>query len=76
MSRRTCTGKVTPDSNILFSSPINLATCWLEVMRVMQLWWKVDEKRGIKEIGLKVDPNLPITAAAVKLSVTHFIIKA
>ena len=76
MSRRTCTGKVTPDSNILFSSPLNLATCWLEVMRVMQLWWKVDKKRGIKEIRLKVDPNLPITAAAVKLSVTHFIIKA
>ena len=75
MSRRTCTGKVTPDNNFLLSSPLNLVICWLEVMRVMHLWWKVEEKRGSKEIGLKVDANLP-NIRAVKLSVSQLITKA
>ena len=43
----------------------------------MHLWWKVEEKIGSNEIGLKVDANLPIiTAADVKPIVSQFIIKA
>ena len=76
LSRRTCIGEVPPENNLLLSSTFNLVICWLEVMRVMHLWWKVEEKRGNKEIGLKVDVNLPDNITAAKLSVSQFITKA
>ena len=75
-SRRTCIGEVPPENNLLLSSSLNLVICWLEVMRVMHLWWKVEEKRGNKEIGLKVDVNLPDNITAAKLSVSQFMTKA
>ena len=68
--------------NLLLSTLLSLVNMLLEVIRMVHLWWKVEDTRGSREVGVKVAAKVGVTNNVVanihdrRMRSSVFIVKA
>ena len=80
--RFTSTVRETSVINLLLSTLLSLVNMLLEVIRMVHLWWKVEDTRGSREVGVKVAVKVGVTNNVVanihdrRMRSSVFIVKA